>query len=247
MQELERWLDEVNNARWTNSPEEGELLRPVAEHYIRQLASVPEQAMPMLLHAIETSEKDRITTAFEVVRVIGYPQNTAAIPYLFSFLSDANFPGGGDVIGALREIDAEVLLPYITRILLKQAPPFSYNQNEKDWEDLVKGCCYYLRDHADQHLVQRCLPAVNFYLSYTLVRQPEKYSGTLYLIVDIIEKMGCPEDFLPALVLLAKEQGDNKIGQHAQRLLLSFTDEQLAPYRFLLASPSASEEDEGEK
>lgn len=241
MQELERWLEEASNASWTANPEQGKLLRPVADYYIHQLAAVPEQAMPVLIHALENADKLDKATAFDVIRVIGYPQNAAAIPYMFYFLSDPNFPGGGDVIGALREIDAGVLLPSITRILLKQEPPFYYNENEKDWEDLVAGCCYYLRDYADQQVAQRCSLAINFYLSYALATYPSRKSGPLYLIVGIIEKVGCPEYFLPALVLLAKEQGENKIGQRVQRLLLSFTDEQLAPYRFLLTSSAGDE------
>lgn len=99
MQELERWLEEATNASWTSGPEEGKLLRPVAEYYIHQLAAVPRQAMPVLLHAIETAGKLCIATAFEVVRVIGYPQNAAAIPYLFYFLSNPNFPGDGMSLG----------------------------------------------------------------------------------------------------------------------------------------------------
>lgn len=60
---------------------------------------------------------------------------------------------------------------------------------------MVRGCCFSLGDYADQQVVRRCLPAVNFYLFYTLATHSERYSGSLYLIVDIIEKVGPVEEF----------------------------------------------------
>jgi len=237
MQELERWLDEATDARWTNSPEEGELLRPVAEQRIRQLAAVPEEAMPVLLHAIENADKAHITTAFEVVHAIGYPKNAAAIPYLLYFLADPNFPGGMDVVGALREMDPKVLLPSIIRVFLRQAPFIPYTGNEvseTDWEEMATGCCYYLRDIAERSAAQLCSPAINFFLSHTLATHPERKKGFLYLVLDILEKVGTPAYFLPALVLLAEKQAGNNLGKHAEQLIHSFTEEQLAPYRSLL-------------
>lgn len=235
MQELEQWLDKATAASWTNTPEEGELLRPVAEERIRQLAAMPDEAMPVLLHAFEEGEKFRVTVVCTVIRAIGYPKNAAAIPYLLYYLGDANFPGGTDVLGSLNEIEPMVLLPSLIRVLLKQEPAVPYNGSERDWEAMVTGCCYYLRRCPDQMVLQHCAPAVNFALCSALSRHPEQDKGYLYLIIDIIEKIGHPTYFLPGLVLLAKVQNGTKLGNRAYHLVRSFADEQKRAYRSIIS------------
>ena len=231
MHKLERWLDEATEASWTNTPEEGESLRPIAEERIHQLAAMPDEAMPVLLHAFEEGEKFRVTVVCTVIRAIGYPKNAAAIPYLLYYLGDANFPGGIDVLGSLNEIEPMALLPSLIRVLLKQEPTIPYNGSERAWEFMMTGCCYYLRRCPDQTVLQHCAPAVNFALCSALSRHPDQDKGYMYLILDIIEKVGPLVYFLPALVLLAKVQNGTQLGTRSHQLVRSFAEEQQRPYR----------------
>ncbi|MHC1683090.1 MAG: DUF5071 domain-containing protein [Clostridiaceae bacterium] len=63
-----------------------------------------------------------------VLKEIEYPRNRLALPYLIDWFQDINWPGIQTIIELLKEIDVEILIPYI-----KEATNKALNDNDELW------------------------------------------------------------------------------------------------------------------
>src|SRR5260221_4506941 len=88
------------------------------ERLIRELASYPDEALGPILKALQGRNRQRWHTAAQVIRAIGHPRNTMAIPILIYHVGYLNSARSSDAIGLLTEMDVQVVVPYLIQKLL---------------------------------------------------------------------------------------------------------------------------------
>lgn len=94
-------------------------LNPQRDHLLQQLAGYPpEEVIPVMVNILQ-EDADKMTgaTAIEVIEMIGYPKNKAALPTLIVFLSaDINDPRYSAASDALQHLPLDVLVPDLMRV-----------------------------------------------------------------------------------------------------------------------------------
>jgi len=103
MKDIEEYIFDLN---W-NNPEY------IQEKAIEKLSKISGSEVILLAKQSELCNKYCWHNATIVLKNIGYPRNKLAIPYLMDWLKDINWPGITTIIQLFKEIDTEILLPYI--------------------------------------------------------------------------------------------------------------------------------------
>ncbi len=88
---------------WDNSLE-------VQEEAIEKLLKIDEEYVTMLL---QPYDKKYWENSAKVLKALDYPQNSRAIPGMFRWLRDMNWPGAWIIMEVLQNIDKKIILPYL--------------------------------------------------------------------------------------------------------------------------------------
>lgn len=212
---------------------------PPDETILQLFRQKPNETVPLLLRAIEESDKVDGATAIDILGMIGHPENKAAIPTMVGFLgADINDPRYLSTCDALFQMEPDVTVLHIIRALLDKGAPYHIvrSVNETSWAEDVAGICWTISartDLVDQAYALRCCPAVN-----ALLLQADPAWATdfcLSALLSVIERAGETVDYvIPSLIELIKRDPENKIGKRARQLLTTFKPETLGDYTLLL-------------
>jgi hypothetical protein len=194
----------------------------------RALASHPDEVFAVLYDALETPPRGYWQVAVDVIQAIGTPRNLLAIPRLLDHIVDLNSPVARQARQALAEMGTEPVVPYLIEKLLDK------NRSGNSWFEAIAGICSMLGD-VERDFAVLCGPAI----ASLLVQQfPVGELDPGYLL-DVLEKIGpeCAVYALPSLIRVVKAEGNSEIGQQARALIVSFNQEVVAPYKYLLGEP----------
>lgn len=107
IEEIDFYIDKLD---WNYPQEENELA-------INKLVDIDNNYMDMLLQP--RCIKCYWDNAATVLKKIGYPRIEPIIPGLLEWLQDLNWPGAQTVVDIFRDIDNDVLKPYIRDALIR--------------------------------------------------------------------------------------------------------------------------------
>lgn len=163
-------------------------------------------------------------SAAQALQEIGYPQNASAIPWLVNVCTDRNAPGLSGVIAALKSISVDAVVPFFIEILLKKESPY--------WSYDVDALSLVLREQHEW--LQACAPAFISVLAQVSEQPPDPLD--LVSLLDTQEG-AIPEcaSAIPVLLMIAQREKEGEIAETVRRLLSSFGEETLKPYRHLLS------------
>ena len=130
MKSIEEYISDLN---W-NNPEF------IQEKAKEELSKIRESKVELLAKQSEVCNKYCWYNAAIVLKSIGYPRNTRAIPYLMDWFKDVNWPGISTIVQLLKEIDTDILLPHIKN---------SVDQVLKEQDELWAYGMLYLIDELD--------------------------------------------------------------------------------------------------
>ncbi|HEU5230018.1 MAG TPA: hypothetical protein VFU49_19515 [Ktedonobacteraceae bacterium] len=122
------------------------------------IAQTPETSLKELAALLQRPAKHVWSAALQVIRVLGYPGNAAILPLVVEHLVDGNWPGWGDAIDVLRDIDPAVVAPLLVAIFLEQGKKREY------WGSDVEGICMALV-HLGKEYITPCIPSILFVLA----------------------------------------------------------------------------------
>jgi hypothetical protein len=198
----------------------------VQEHIIQELASRPDETLDETIRILKVAAKSRWGMAIKVIRAIGYPRNTKAIPQLIDQIGDLNSPAFQEAVQALNDMGVQVVVPHLIKVLGEKKPENGY------WLDSIAGICSMLRSVDREYAVQ-CGPAIAYLLSQKI---PEKELDPWYLLI-VLEKIGsqCAIYALPSLIQLAREGETSETRKQARDLIMLFDPAEREPYKYLLA------------
>jgi DNA-directed RNA polymerase subunit F len=214
---LEKFLDEANRA--THEYEEQK-----AEYFIQELVKLPDEAIKVLVKALRQPDKIRQAVAIRIICLIGYPKNESAIPSLVYHIGDQNLPGWGEAVQTLTDIGPNVVVPYLIRAMWDR-------NSHQYWGDDVEGICNMLT-FVDRAYAVACGPTLVYILGRSDLPLDKGF------LLDVLEKIGAENVTyaLPTLFDLASREGTSEVGKQTWRLIQSFSEETLEPYKFLLES-----------
>lgn len=84
---------------------------------IHDLAARADEALGALRSILKTNAKTLWSVAVHVIREIGYPQNTAAIPEVVDQVSDRNSPAWQEAVQTLAEMEKQAVIPYVIQVI----------------------------------------------------------------------------------------------------------------------------------
>lgn len=97
-----------------NQPQE------IIEACMKELLKVSDKEAILLAdQSNEICSKPCWNNAAIILKEIGYPRNRLALPYLMYWFQDVNWPGVPTIIELLKEIDTEILIPYMKNAMEK--------------------------------------------------------------------------------------------------------------------------------
>lgn len=208
-------VDQLEVAAKAEPPLRDEIIRTLADA-ARQTPGVYQELFTVLVR-----DKELADVATMVVRAIGYPQNATAIPALIYYVCDANAPAAPDALDALRDIPANVVVPYIVEML------WDRGATNKWWSKDVQGLAYALRQLGTEYALP-CAPVIAYLLS------DPKLRAIVYVpaLLEVIEAIG-PQNAtfaLPAVLDIVEQHGASEVRACARRLVESFAEHTLAVY-----------------
>jgi hypothetical protein len=198
------------------------------EPIIRELASHIDETLETVLYALRGRGKVRWSIAAQVIRALGYPRNTVAIPVLVGHIGNKNSARWLDSMQMLVEMGAQVVVPHLVQILRGE-------DHDQHWGEDVEGICEMLCMVGREYAIQ-CGPVITHILGRADLPSPLDLDRG-YLL-DVLEKIG-PESAvyaLPTLIDFSHKEAKSEEGMRARRLIRSFSEEDRAPYALVLAS-----------
>jgi hypothetical protein len=241
----EKLLDNAIQLTWMKSKEELGRLKPLRDRLFYQWTQSVAETIPVLLNALRTSDMGRVVTAIEIIDFMGYPKNEFAIPELLACIGSSD-PNGIIWAGALftlSHIGQDILVPHIIRALLETGEPYHHLLNNENnitsWEEDLEGLCTLLSGTKvlERTYARQCCPAIN-----SLLMQISSNSSVVNLkqigaLLWVVEEAGNEVTYvLPTLIALAKQHQENEIGKKAKKIIYSFSQEALDPYKLILFS-----------
>jgi hypothetical protein len=214
---------------------------PPDEKLRQQLVQNSDEAVPLLLRAIDEKDKVDGADAIGLLGLIGYPGNELAIPTLVEYLgADINDPRYQVTVEVVFQMGPDVVVPHLIRALLDKGEPshVGIGVYKTFWVQTVEGICWTIstgriKDRIDQEYALRCCPAVNALLLQADPALDDEFS--ISTLLDVIERAGETVDYvIPALIELIKRYPTNKIRKRAEQLLTTFKPEALKAYSLLL-------------
>jgi hypothetical protein len=143
-------------------------------------------------------------------------------------IGDPNLPGWNEAVNALTDMGLHVVVPYLIRAI--------WNRDKNQyWGADVEGMCSMLLT-VDHTYAVACGPTLVYILGRSDL-PPDKDLDKGYLL-DVLKKIG-PDGMayaLPTLIDLLSREGTSEVGKQTWRLIQSFSEEALEPYKFLLES-----------
>lgn len=192
---------------------------------IRELTSHPDETLEAIIQILRhPGALGKI--AIEIVRTIGYPRNESAIPILLGHVKDKNSYIWEEAVQTLADIGPDVVVPYLIQSIWDRT-------SHVYWDDDVEGMCLMLTT-LDRAYAVACGPTLVYILGRSDL-PPDRDLDKGFLL-DVLEKIG-PDNViyaLPTLIDLASREGTSDVGKQARRLIQSFSEEALEPYKFLL-------------
>lgn len=212
------------------------------EHTVHRIASMPEEALDVMIQALNHPDKLRQAVAIEVIRLIGYPKNEPAISYIIDILSDINHPGSLDAVGIFADMEPDRAVSYLIHALINNDVLNQIDQGDvptretSSWQWRVYGIAALL-DTVEPVYTLLCGPAINYVLT-RLCAARDTASDHQFLVdslLGMVKRGGEQLRYvLPALIALAKHKYDRFGGEQIKKVIYSFSPESLAPYRLLL-------------
>ncbi len=197
---------------------------------IQELAHYPD-ALQKAIHVLNYPKKVYWEVATQVIRAIGYPRNAEAIPPLIAHVGDQNSLAWKEAVQALVDMGPQVVVPHLMLSLWDQ-------DRHEYWGGDVEGICSMLYYELEQEYAKQCGPLLSYILSRDDLPPPHDLDRGFLL--NVLEKIGndCAEYSLPTLIDFVRKEGESDVGKQAQRLIASFSEEVLRPYKYLLTPHS---------
>lgn len=198
------------------------------ERIIQDLASHPDDTLYAAIHVLNRPMKVYWEVATQVIRAIGYSRNAEAIPTLIAHVGNHNSLAWQEAVQTLLEMGPYVVVPHLIQSLWDR-------DRHEYWGEDVEGICSMLYE-VNQDYAQQCGPIITYILGQDDLPPPHDLDRGFLL--QVLEKIGneCAEYALPTLIDVVGKEGKSEVGMQAQRLLVSFSEEVLRPYQYLLAS-----------
>ncbi|HVB23377.1 MAG TPA: HEAT repeat domain-containing protein [Ktedonobacteraceae bacterium] len=193
---------------------------------LNEIASFPEEALSIAFKILRAMNQRLWRVAVQIIRTIGYPQNAEAILWMIACVEDKNFLAREEAIQTLLDMGPHVVVPYLI-LEMWDAKRHQY------WGADVEGICSMLT-FVDRAYAVACGPTLVYILGRSDL-PPDKDLDKGFLL-DVLKKIG-PDGVtyaLPTLIDLASREGTSDVGKQAQRLIQSFSEETLEPYKLLL-------------
>jgi hypothetical protein len=228
---------------WTKNKEEAERLQSSKDHLFRQFSQSAEEALPILLGTLNTSDIRWAATAIEVIDFIGYPRNECAIPALLACIGSKS-PSGPVWMGALfalSHVTQSVLVPHLIRALLEKGEPYHRVWNSEEigtsWNEDLEGLCFLLSrtNILESEYARQCSPTVHYLLAQADLDASLNLEQ-IDAMLDVLEEAGNSITYiLPTLITIAGKYQENIVGKHAKKLIGLFPQEALECYKLVLS------------
>jgi hypothetical protein len=234
---IEDLLEKAAEMMWIElgrfDPQDMERFHLQGKKLMHEIAEEPLAAMPVLLATLEHPHEKQLPTAVQILCLIGYPHNAAAIPYFLNFVGDPNFQVWIEVAHALVAIRPDNLAPYLINGLLTRNYSFMWDGGEESWKEVVEGCLYFLSlSWVDKAYALYCYPALNFLFSQEAVVD---YLEVTQYFLDIVEKIGTTVDYvLPTLLFLEKKYRGTQKGDRVRQIISLFSEDIIRKYKLVL-------------
>ncbi len=192
------------------------------QQIIAELVKHPNETLDAILK--RHHGKSKWSFVIELIRRIGYPQNSRALPWLVDHI-DRNSPAWDETIRAIADLEPEVVTPYLIEIL------WDRGRHRESWGYDVESICVLLCQ-LDRAYAAWCGPVLAYLL--TLKVDPAKLDPAFLL--DALEKVGdaCAVYALPCLIEFIERERQTEAGKQALRLIATLKKESLAPYTAIL-------------
>lgn len=89
------------------------------DYAIKKLLTINENQIIFLAQQFNHSPKSEWENIALILKIIGYPRNKGALPYLMEMFQDVNWPGVLTIVDLLKEIDIKILMPFINNAISK--------------------------------------------------------------------------------------------------------------------------------
>lgn len=199
----------------------------VYESMIQELLAHAEDHMEVALYILQNPLKEWWDVAMQIIRAIGYPRNAPAIPIVILHASDWNSVAQQTAFHVLQDMGPVVVAQYLIPILSGK------QQGVGQWLYSVYALCLLLNDLGTSYSTL-CAPAIIYMMRQNEFAQKVEIETGL----TVLKKIG-PDSVtyaLPTLIDLVSREGTSEVGKQTWRLIQSFSEEALEPYKFLLES-----------
>lgn len=209
-QEVEKRLKEVTSANEQNR-----------QHLLHEIANCSEEILFILIAVLSKYIEPLLLPAIQTLHNIGSPDNELATPWLVDLASDIHLEVRKEALDTLKSMEVEVVTPFFLAVLLNE------EAEGEDWSNTVENICHIVVEKKEWALA--CAPAVAHTLGQNKVRNGQLSDALLSVLEYVIPD--CPY-VIPTLCQIAWQENTEIASQKAWRLLTSFPEADLVPYRF---------------
>lgn len=200
----------------------------VRQQIIQELASHPSETIDAITKGYH--RKSRWKIAIQVIRAMGYPANSGAIPWLVDHI-DRNSPAWAETVEAISELGPQIVIPHLMRAM------WGVESRDSEWAYDVESICALL-SALDKEFAVACVPIIIYLLSLRV--DPRRLDPAFLL--DVLEKAGADHTAcaIPWIIDVWQRDSKSDVGVQAQTFLTTFATGKLEPYQLILDSGEAS-------
>ncbi len=192
---------------------------------ISELASHPDETLNVAKQILDGPFKSRWLVAVQVIRAIGYPSNASALPQLIGQVSDINSAAWQEAVQTLVDMGKDVVVPHLIQAIWDRGRTNPY------WAPAMEDICSMLLS-VDRDYAVQCGPTIAYLLGDKQL--PANLDRSLFL--DVLQKISpdCAVYALPSLIDLVHTQETSELHNQIKKLIASFPNKALEPYKYLL-------------
>ncbi len=194
-------------------------------HLIDDLARHAKETLDILIAILSKYDRPLLLLTVQVIGAIGFPDNTAALPWLMSIAAGRDTDVHQAAIHVLQGMEVNAITPFFLACFL------NVEEQDKGWYVMVGNLCQVVV--AKKEWALTCGPAVAMLLAQNSSHRENKID--YHRLLSVLEVL-VPDCLyaLPALYVTALQEQQTDVGRRAKNMIYLWDERLLRPYRYHL-------------
>ncbi|MDQ2907073.1 MAG: hypothetical protein M3Y81_26475 [Chloroflexota bacterium] len=195
------------------------------DHLIGELARHAKETLDHLIAILSKYDRPLLLLAMQVIGAIGFPDNTAALPWLMRIAAGGDTDLRQAAIDVLQGMAVDAVTPFFLACFLNM------EEQDKGWSVMVGNICQVVVTKKEWALA--CGPAVAVLLAQNSSQRERPFDSHALLSVLEVLAPNCLYA-LPALYITALQEQQTDVGRRAKNMIYLWDERLLRPYRYHL-------------